>query len=143
MRVLAIYVSEDGTEWCRIFGGTVAGGLIPGDGLWAVIDMAFDDGLVGSYEDPLSIVVGGDIPPDHKVDLEHWEIYTPGVELSLYAGWETAGALRDARRATGPVAKTMRARGLLGPEAPTRHAAALALDMALSIERAREAAQSS
>ena len=143
MRVLAIYLGDDGTEWCRITETGITGGVLPGDALWAAIEDALDRGLRGSDEDPLTIVVGGDIPHDHRVDLPQWEVATPGVEVILYAGWETAGALRDARRATGPVAKTMRAQGLLGPEAPTLHAAALALDMAASIERALGVAQNS
>lgn len=133
MKVLTIYLNDDGTEWCRVVDQTVSGGVVPGDGLWAVIESALDDGLRGSYEDPLSIAVGGGIPDapyGYKLDLQTWEAATPGVEVFFYSGWETAGALRAIRRATGPVFEALRQKGLLDPEASARRAAAMALDMA-------------
>ena len=132
MRILSIYLGDDGTEWCRVVDGCVTGGVLPGDALWEVIERALDDGLRGSYEDPLSIAVGGvpDAPYGHKQDLQTWEVATPGVEVFFYSGWETAAAIRAIRRATGPVFEALRQKGLLDPEAPARRAAAVALDMA-------------
>ena len=132
MRILTIYLGDDGTEWCRVVEGTVTGGAVPGDALWPVIEGALNDGLRGSEEDPLSIAVGGipDAPYSQKTDLQTWEVATPGVEVLFYSGWETAGAVRAIRRATGPVAEALHRQGLLDPEAPMRRAAAIALDLA-------------
>ena len=130
MRVLGVHVSEAGTEWCRLIGDDCAGGVYDGDGLRAVIDDVICRGLAGSDADPLIIVIGGDVQPNHKTDLLQLEDTTPGVEVAIYSKWDTGAAIRAASRATWSVAKTMRARGLLGPEAPTGRAAALTLDMA-------------
>ena len=130
MRVLGIHLSGDGTEWCRLTESGVVVGVISGDALWQVIEQALDEGMIGSDDDPLRIVVGGDIPTGHRIDLPQWQATTPGVEVSLYARWETAAALRAVRWVSGSLSQALRQYGLLAPDAPPRRAAALALDLA-------------
>ena len=130
MRVLAIYFGGGGTEWCRVVDGSVIVGFLHGDALWPVIARAVDDGLAGTDQAPLTIVVDGDIPTANLIDLLRWGVSTPGIEVVLCARGEVAAALRAVRRSSWPMAQVMRGRGLLFPDAPARRAAALALDMA-------------
>ena len=130
MRILAIYVGGGCTEWCSVVNEAVTGGVLPGDGMWSLVEQAIDQGLLGSDEDPLSIAVGGAIPHDHKIDLQTWEVATPGAEVVFYSGWEVADCCRAIRRATGPVFAALHRHGLLDPEAPMRRAAAIALGLA-------------
>ena len=130
MRVLSVYLQDEVTEWCLVVDNDVAWGVIPGDGLWPQIEQVLDRGLGWSEEDPLRITVAGNVSRDQKISLQTWEGTMPGVEVYFYSGWEVAGCCRSARRATVPVAESMREHGLLDDAAPARRAAAVALDMA-------------
>ena len=134
MRILAIYVDGGRTEWCRVVGHTVAGGVIPGDGMWVVIEQALNDGLLGSDEDPLNIAIAGDYTDAHYgrlEDIDQWDFITPGVEVTIYEDWDhSAAARRAVRRWAKPVEDALREHGLLDHDAPAYRAAVLALDMA-------------
>lgn len=134
MRILAMYVGECGTEWCRLGDGDVAAGVHSGmtgiNAVWVLLKEELDRGS-GSEEEPIMVAVGGRMSPAERGDLCIWEARTPYTDMELYAGWEIADAIRDADRANGPLAEAMRQQGLLSPAAPARRAAAMALDMAV------------
>ena len=132
MRVLAIYLNDGGTEWCRIVDGDVAAGVrAGGDTVGELINQEIDRGGLGNSH-PLSIGVGGSVAEDMRIFLFLWGFVnrSEGIKVSVYDTEDMTGVLRYASLATGPLARAMRDRGLLDAKAPSSHAAAMALYIA-------------
>ena len=134
-RILAFFVCQTCTEWCRVEGSnfTVGGnftvGVLEGRAIANRIKQELDR-APGSEEEPIFIVVGGSVSKDHKASLTNLVELTPGTEIAFCQDWEVVRAMGAARRIPGQLAQTMREHGLISAKAPARWAAAMALDMA-------------
>ena len=130
MRILAMYVGECGTEWCRLGDGYVAGGVrLDSNAVWTLLQEELDCGP-GSEEEPIIAVIGGNVSADVRGDLSGWEVAKLGVEVELPHGHEVAISNRAADRTIGKYADALRQQGLLDADGPVRRAAAMALDAA-------------